>query len=97
MEPAPIINIFNFERSLSMCFFDKLIAWRATAVGSIKVKLIGSYAYTNKEFKNSLTMISKNKLGNLSWKSFTNLKNGQKIFESINTGKSISPKIILTP
>jgi len=33
----------------------------------------------------------------LSWKSFTNLKNGQKIFESINTGKSISPKIILTP
>ena len=62
-----------------------------------EVKLIGSYAYTNKEFKNSLTMISKNKLGNLSWKSFTNLKNGQKIFESINTGKSISPKIILTP
>ena len=62
-----------------------------------EIKLIGSYAYTKKEFKNSLTMISKNKLGSLSWKSFTNLKNGQKIFESINTGKSISPKIILTP
>jgi len=44
-----------------------------------EVKLIGSYAYTNKEFKNSLTMISKNKLGNLSWKSFTNLKKDEHI------------------
>ena len=62
-----------------------------------EVKLIGSYAYNKKEFKNSLSMISKNKLGNLSWTSFEKLKNGQRIFETIDKGKSILPKIILTP
>ena len=39
-----------------------------------EVKLIGSYAYNKKEFKNSLSMISKNKLGSLSWTSFEKLK-----------------------
>ena len=53
--------------------------------------------YNKKEFKNSLSMISKNKLGSLSWTSFEKLKNGQRIFETINKGKSILPKIILTP
>ncbi len=62
-----------------------------------EIQLIGSYAYTKQEFKNSLIMISKNKLGSFSWKSFAKLKNGQKIFDFINKGKSISPKIILTP
>jgi hypothetical protein len=42
-------------------------------------------------------MISKNKLGSLSWTSFEKLKNGQRIFETIDKGKSILPKIILTP
>ena len=42
-------------------------------------------------------MISKNQLGSLSWTSFEKLNNGQRMFETSDKGKSISPKIILTP
>lgn len=62
-----------------------------------EVKLIGSYAYTNEEFKKSISLIHKRKLGSLSWVSFGKLKDGQKIFNTINNNKAVSPKIILIP
>ena len=62
-----------------------------------EVKLIGSYAYTNQEFKKSMSLIHNKKLGSLSWLSLRKLKDGQKIFNTINDDKAVSPKIILIP
>ena len=47
-----------------------------------EITFIGSYAYSNKEFKKSLSMILNNQLGDLSWVDFAPLKDGQIIFNS---------------
>jgi len=62
-----------------------------------EITFVGSYAYSNKEFKKSLSMILKNELGDLSWVDFAPLKDGQIIFNSINQGKTKYPKTILIP
>ena len=62
-----------------------------------EIVFLGSFCYTNKEFSQSLSMISKKKLGSLSWLDFCPLKDGAKIFKEIDKGKIIAPKTILIP
>jgi len=62
-----------------------------------EIIFLGSFCYTSKEFKKSLSMISNKELGNLSWLDFCPLKDGAKIFKEIDKGKIIAPKTILIP
>lgn len=62
-----------------------------------EIILIGSFAYTNNEFKHSLNMLFKGVLGNLSWLNYLPLKEGAAAFKEIHEGKISAPKIILIP
>lgn len=62
-----------------------------------EIKFIGTYCYTNEDFKLSLDLLIKKKLGDLSWLDFRSLKDGAKAFREIHEGKTASPKIILIP
>ena len=62
-----------------------------------EVTFIGTYAYTNEDFKLSLNMLIKKKIGNLSWLDYRSLKDGAKAFKEIHGGQTGSPKIILRP
>ena len=62
-----------------------------------EIVFVGTYCYTNDDFKNSLNLIQNNNLGNLSWLDFRSLKDGDKAFKEIHDGSTASPKIILLP
>ena len=62
-----------------------------------EVKFIGTYCYTNEDFKLSLKMLIEKKLGNLSWLDYLPLKDEAKAFKEIHDGVTASPKIILMP
>ncbi len=62
-----------------------------------EIILIGTYCYTNKDFKNTLDILTKKKLGSLDWIEFRELKNGAQAFKEIHDGTCIAPKIILIP
>ena len=62
-----------------------------------EIIFIGSFAYSIKEFNQSLLMISKKQLGNLSWLDFCPLKDGQSVFKSIDNANINAPKTILIP
>jgi threonine dehydrogenase-like Zn-dependent dehydrogenase len=62
-----------------------------------EVTFIGTYCYTNKDFKLSLDMLIEKKLGDLSWLDYRPLKDGAKAFQEIHDGETASPKIILQP
>ena len=62
-----------------------------------EITFIGTYAYTNEDFKISLDMLIKNKLGNLSWLDYRPLSEGARAFKEIHNGTTASPKIILLP
>jgi len=62
-----------------------------------EITFIGTYCYTNEDFKLSLDMLIKKKLGNLSWLDFRSLKDGANAFREIHEGTTSSPKIILLP
>ena len=62
-----------------------------------EIVFVGTYCYTDDDFKNSLNLIQNNNLGNLSWLDFRSLKDGDKAFKEIHDGSTASPKIILLP
>ena len=62
-----------------------------------EVTLVGTYCYTNKDFKNTLDILSNKKLGDLSWIEFRDLKKGSEAFKEIHNGTCVAPKIILIP
>ena len=62
-----------------------------------EVTLVGTYCYTNKDFKNTLDILSNKKLGDLGWIEFRDLKKGSEAFNEIHNGTCIAPKIILIP
>lgn len=62
-----------------------------------EVTLIGTYGYTNEDFKLSLDMLIQKKLGDLSWLDYRSLKDGANAFREIHDGITSSPKIILLP
>ena len=62
-----------------------------------EITFIGTYCYTNKDFRSSLDMLIANKLGDLSWLDFRPLKDGANAFREIHDNTTSSPKIILLP
>ncbi len=62
-----------------------------------EVTFIGTYCYTNKDFEETLNLLSKGKVGDLSWIEFRELSTGAKAFEEIHNGSCSAPKIILIP
>ena len=62
-----------------------------------EVTFIGTYCYTNKDFENTLDLLSNNLIGDLKWIEFRELSNGAQAFKEIHDGKCSAPKIILIP
>ena len=62
-----------------------------------EVTFIGTYCYTNRDFEETLNLLSKGKVGDLSWIEFRELRTGAKAFEEIHNGTCSAPKIILIP
>ena len=62
-----------------------------------EITFIGTYCYTNNDFKNTLHILSNKDVGSLDWIEFRDLKNGANAFKEIHDGSCASPKIILIP
>ena len=62
-----------------------------------EVTLVGTYSYTNNDFKNTLDILSNKKLGDLGWIEYRDLKKGSEAFNEIHNGTCVAPKIILNP
>jgi threonine dehydrogenase-like Zn-dependent dehydrogenase len=62
-----------------------------------EITVIGTYCYTNKDFKKSIDILAKQELGPLKWIEYRDLKNGSEAFKQIHDGTCVAPKIILIP
>ena len=62
-----------------------------------EVTLVGTYCYTNDDFKKSINILDEKKLGDLGWIEYRDLKKGSDAFKEIHNGTCIAPKIILLP
>ena len=62
-----------------------------------EVTIIGTYCYTNKDFEQTLKILSNKEIGPLDWIEFRDLKNGSAAFKQIHDGTCVAPKIILLP
>ncbi len=62
-----------------------------------EITLIGTYCYTNNDFKNTLNLLTNKKLGSLEWIEYRELKKGAEAFKEIHDGTCVAPKIILIP
>ena len=62
-----------------------------------EVTFIGTYCYTNKDFKDTLHLLSNHILGKLDWIEYRELKKGADAFKEIHDGTCSAPKIILIP
>ena len=62
-----------------------------------EITLVGTYCYTNKDFQQTIDMLTNKKLGLLNWIEYRELKQGAGAFKEIHDGTCIAPKIILIP
>ena len=62
-----------------------------------EITVVGTYCYTNIDFKHSIEILEKKKIGSLNWIEYRELKEGAKAFEQIHNGSCIAPKIVLIP
>jgi threonine dehydrogenase-like Zn-dependent dehydrogenase len=62
-----------------------------------EVNIIGTYCYTNKDFKETINILKDKKIGDLSWVEFRPLRDGAQAFKEIHDGTCIAPKIVLIP
>ncbi len=62
-----------------------------------EITFIGTYCYTNKDFENTLNLLSNNEIGELNWIEFRELSKGAEAFKQIHDGTCSAPKIILIP
>jgi len=60
-----------------------------------EITFIGTYCYTNQDFKKTLNVLSNKDLGSLNWIEYRSLKDGAKAFEDIHNGSCSAPKIVL--
>ena len=60
-----------------------------------EITFIGTYCYTNRDFKKTLNILSNKDLGSLNWIEYRSLKDGAKAFEDIHNGSCSAPKIVL--
>jgi len=62
-----------------------------------EITIIGTYCYTNKDFAQTLDILSKKTIGPLDWIEYRELSQGADAFKQIHDGSCVSPKIILIP
>ena len=62
-----------------------------------EITFIGTYCYTNKEFGETIDILTNNKLGKIEWIEYRNLKDGWGAFKEIHDGTCSAPKIVLLP
>jgi len=62
-----------------------------------EITFVGTYCYTNKDFSNTIDLLSSKKLGNLEWIEYRELSKGANAFKEIHDGSCEAPKIILIP
>jgi|TARA_B110000211_G_C14017649_1_gene526098 threonine dehydrogenase-like Zn-dependent dehydrogenase len=60
-----------------------------------EITVIGTYCYTNRDFKEAIDLLTKKKLGSLKWIEYRELKEGAEAFKQIHEGTCVAPKIIL--
>ena len=60
-----------------------------------EITFIGTYCYTNEDFKKTLDILANKKLGSLDWIEYRSLKDGAKAFKEIHDGSCSAPKIVL--
>ena len=62
-----------------------------------EITLVGTYCYTNKDFQQTIDLLTNKKLGPLNWIEYRELKQGAEAFKEIHNGSCVAPKIILIP
>tara|TARA_B100000579_G_C22828336_1_gene854512 strand:- start:526 stop:1530 length:1005 start_codon:yes stop_codon:yes gene_type:complete len=62
-----------------------------------EVTFIGTYCYTNNDFKSTIRILANKEIGNLNWIEYRDLKEGAKAFKQIHDGTCSAPKIVLLP
>ena len=62
-----------------------------------EIIIVGTYCYTNKDFKKAIEILTQKKIGSLDWIEYRDLKQGAEAFKQIHNGSCIAPKIILIP
>ena len=62
-----------------------------------EITLVGTYCYTNRDFKKTIDLLTNKELGQLDWIEYRELKKGAEAFKEIHNGFCVSPKIILIP
>ena len=60
-----------------------------------EITFIGTYCYTNKDFKKILNILNNKEIGSLEWIEYRELKEGLLAFKEIHNGSCAAPKIIL--
>ena len=55
------------------------------------------FEFTNKEFGETIDILTNNKLGKIEWIEYRNLKDGWGAFKEIHDGTCSAPKIVLLP
>ena len=60
-----------------------------------EVTFIGTYCYTNEDFKKTLKILNNKEVGSLDWIEYRKLKEGSTAFKEIHEGKCTAPKIVL--
>jgi len=60
-----------------------------------EITVIGTYCYTNEDFKQTLSILENKKIGSLNWIEYRKLKDGSSAFKQIHDGSCSAPKIIL--
>tara|TARA_Y100000590_G_scaffold71167_1_gene78091 strand:- start:1832 stop:2836 length:1005 start_codon:yes stop_codon:yes gene_type:complete len=62
-----------------------------------EITFIGTYCYTNKDFKNTIKILADKEIGDLNWIEYRELKKGAEAFKQIHDGTCAAPKIVLLP
>ena len=62
-----------------------------------EITFIGTYCYTNKDFENTINILTNKDIGDLKWIEYRELKNGANAFKEIHNGTCAAPKIVLLP
>ena len=62
-----------------------------------EVTFIGTYCYTNNDFKNTIQILANKEIGDLNWVEYRDLKEGPQAFKQIHDGTCSAPKIVLLP
>ena len=60
-----------------------------------EITFIGTYCYTNADFKKTLNILNNKEIGSLNWIEYRKLKEGSTAFKEIHDGKCTAPKIVL--